>query len=327
MYCLNCGNKLEDGSSFCTECGAPVTDTASQAPGTTNASDQATRPIAAADPATQPMNAVGGAGSAVSPYAGAVNPAGAPQRVNSKSTIGKSPVAIALMILGAVIVVAVLIFVAFAMMTPGSDEVTGSDSAASIAQEAGAEASNSENGGSANKEDQTAGSESSASDSDSAVSAEASNSASPSSGANEAGASSARPNGEDPTKESESNYYKNKASSQDVHSGTIYTSGPGIVNSALPGLTSAEFTMPFYGVGVGSFKDYNNAYNAFQDLYASGKTARIIYTPDWSNLNPEPWYSVSLGTYWSEANAQLALSNAKTVNADAYIKYSGSYQG
>lgn len=55
-----------------------------------------------------------------------------------------------------------------------------------------------------------------------------------------------------------------------------------------------------------------------------GLNAFVVLTTDWSNLNSEPWYCVSLGSYSSQDAANAALPQAQAAYADAYVKYSGS---
>ena len=46
-------------------------------------------------------------------------------------------------------------------------------------------------------------------------------------------------------------------------------------------------------------------------------------TSEWENLNAEPWYAVTAGTFDSESEADDELSTVKELYEDAYIKYSG----
>ena len=50
-------------------------------------------------------------------------------------------------------------------------------------------------------------------------------------------------------------------------------------------------------------------------------------TTDWSNLNTEKFYVVTAGVYAAESDANAALASVQSVYPDAYVKYSGDFQG
>lgn len=59
----------------------------------------------------------------------------------------------------------------------------------------------------------------------------------------------------------------------------------------------------------------------------NGYDAQVFVTTDWSNLNSEKFYVVTAGVYLSESDANAALPSVQGFYPDAYVKYSGDYQG
>ncbi len=90
---------------------------------------------------------------------------------------------------------------------------------------------------------------------------------------------------------------------------------------------AAEVTTPFYGIWCQADKDYNEALRYASIMSQYGCTAQVFTTTDWSNLNKEKWYVVTAGVYYSEESANAALSSVRRVYPDAYVKYTGYYQG
>lgn len=84
---------------------------------------------------------------------------------------------------------------------------------------------------------------------------------------------------------------------------------------------------PFWGIWAEASKSESEAEGYAADWRARGFSAEVVLTTDWSNLNPEPWYCVTLGRYASESAAQSALANAQSAGSgDAYVKYSGEHK-
>lgn len=90
--------------------------------------------------------------------------------------------------------------------------------------------------------------------------------------------------------------------------------------------TSSERS-PFYGIWCHAAKRESNAQKEANALRKKGLDAQVFLTTDWSNLNSVPWYVVSAGTYSSKAEAKAALSKVQSIYSDAYVKYSGDWQG
>lgn len=90
-------------------------------------------------------------------------------------------------------------------------------------------------------------------------------------------------------------------------------------------------TIEFYGVWAYASKDLGEAIAFANDARGRGFDAEVFLTTDWENLNPEPWFVVSLGCAQTEAAAVGILENALYLPAggydDAYIKFSGAYVG
>lgn len=83
----------------------------------------------------------------------------------------------------------------------------------------------------------------------------------------------------------------------------------------------------FYGVWCMATKKQSSAENEANLLRNKGFNADVFVSTDWSNLNPEKWYVVSAGVYSSRADATNVLPSVKEICPDAYVKYSGEWQG
>lgn len=59
----------------------------------------------------------------------------------------------------------------------------------------------------------------------------------------------------------------------------------------------------------------------------NGFDAQVFVTTDWSNLNTEKWYVITAGIYGTKEAASAVLPDVQRVCSDAYIKYSGNWQG
>ena len=85
----------------------------------------------------------------------------------------------------------------------------------------------------------------------------------------------------------------------------------------------------YYAVFISAQKDREKCTPTINKLEEAGLIeSYIVYTPDFSGLNPEPYYVVTTGLYLSENDAKEELSKIKAAGfADAYVKYAGSYVG
>ena len=91
---------------------------------------------------------------------------------------------------------------------------------------------------------------------------------------------------------------------------------------------SPNDTDPFYGVWVGASKDRLECEEIASQLRSKGFEANVYDTLDWNNLNSEHWYVVTAGKFVEESTAQSALNSViKAGYADAYVKYSGDWNG
>ena len=87
-------------------------------------------------------------------------------------------------------------------------------------------------------------------------------------------------------------------------------------------------TTPFWGVWIGAFSYPENAEERMAEARANGlPEPRLEFSSDWSNLNQDGYYVVSVGSYQSSAEAEAVLEQARQYYADAYVKHSGDYQG
>ncbi len=85
----------------------------------------------------------------------------------------------------------------------------------------------------------------------------------------------------------------------------------------------------YYGVFVASFKTTDECLDTEMKLDDAGyRLCPIVYTPDFSELNPEPYYVVTAGMYSSKKDAEDTLADVKAAGfKDAYVKFAGTYTG
>jgi len=85
---------------------------------------------------------------------------------------------------------------------------------------------------------------------------------------------------------------------------------------------------PFYGVFVSAVKDSESAHEQLIKLGEIGYSAEIVYSPEWEELNPEPYFCVSAGRYDTKEKADSLLEYVKKDGyKDAYVKFSGDCNG
>lgn len=96
-------------------------------------------------------------------------------------------------------------------------------------------------------------------------------------------------------------------------------------NADIYELTSKEH----YGVFVSSAKAPENLESVMDKLEEAGfMESCIVYTPDLSGLNPEPYYVAAAGLYSTKSRAEEELSKVQAAGfKDAYVKNAGSYTG
>lgn len=83
----------------------------------------------------------------------------------------------------------------------------------------------------------------------------------------------------------------------------------------------------FYGIWCQASKDENELKSMAYHYEMSGFDTYICMTTDWSNLNQERWYAITAGKYATQEQAQSALAEVQQIYPEAYVKYSGTYQG
>lgn len=89
--------------------------------------------------------------------------------------------------------------------------------------------------------------------------------------------------------------------------------------------TWAVPTEPFWGIWTDASKDRAEVEAIAQRIHdQTGDKATVVLTTDWSNLNSEPWYVISMGRWSSQEDANAALPRIQANGyPDAYVKYSG----
>ena len=87
-----------------------------------------------------------------------------------------------------------------------------------------------------------------------------------------------------------------------------------------------NYNTPFYGIWVYASKSCNEASSFANDVFLNGFNSYTEITTNWSNLNDEKWYVVTVGKYSTENEAIKKLSAVKKKYPDAYVKYSGEYK-
>ena len=97
--------------------------------------------------------------------------------------------------------------------------------------------------------------------------------------------------------------------------------------SGSPGSSFLQEPKPFYGIWYGASKDRREMQQLADALAEKGFSAKVFLTTDWSGLNAEPWYAATAGTYETKAAAENALPMVQAYYPDAYVKYTGSWQG
>lgn len=83
----------------------------------------------------------------------------------------------------------------------------------------------------------------------------------------------------------------------------------------------------FWGVWCKASEQYEAVESVADELISKGYYAQVVLTSDWSELNQDTWYAVTSGMYGTEEEAVAALSQIQNIYGDAYVKYSGEYQG
>ena len=84
---------------------------------------------------------------------------------------------------------------------------------------------------------------------------------------------------------------------------------------------------PFYVIWCGAAKTEAEAQKQAKKIRENGFDAQVFVTTDWSNLNTETWYVITSGIYGTKEAASAVLQDVQRVCSDAYIKYSGNWQG
>ncbi|MCR5357066.1 MAG: SPOR domain-containing protein [Lachnospiraceae bacterium] len=115
----------------------------------------------------------------------------------------------------------------------------------------------------------------------------------------------------------------------------VFTTDDIVFNEDSFGMYSPEGTaVPFlssdyYGVFISAFKNRDDCLKTEMELEDAGyHLCPVVYTPDFSMLNPEPYYVVCAGIFTNELKADELLKEIKSDGfKDAYVKEAGQYIG
>lgn len=91
--------------------------------------------------------------------------------------------------------------------------------------------------------------------------------------------------------------------------------------------SSQSSISPFYGIWCGAAKTEAEAQKQAKKIRENGFDAQVFVTTDWRNLNTEKWYVITAGIYGTKEAASAVLQDVQRVCSDAYIKYTGNWQG
>lgn len=84
---------------------------------------------------------------------------------------------------------------------------------------------------------------------------------------------------------------------------------------------------PFWGIWIGAYHTQAEADALAREAYDRGYDPVVCLTTDWSSLNSQPYYVVSLGQCPTQEYAENIRVAAQDAYPDAYVKYTGAYQG
>ena len=91
--------------------------------------------------------------------------------------------------------------------------------------------------------------------------------------------------------------------------------------------SSQSSISPFYGICCGAPKTDSDAQKQAKKIREKGGDAEVLGATDWSKRNNEKWYVITAGIYGTKEAASAVLQDVQRVCSDAYIKYSGNWQG
>lgn len=133
------------------------------------------------------------------------------------------------------------------------------------------------------------------------------------------------------TEETDSNNTEDIPSIDDEYTVSFTTKEKNTVKTTEDTLTeprdSSIRTEPFYAILCSASQNHSEAEKSVKKLTDNGYDANIILTTDWSDLNSEPWFVVTVGYYNTKEDAQNELISVQKIFPDAYIKYTGSWIG
>ena len=87
-----------------------------------------------------------------------------------------------------------------------------------------------------------------------------------------------------------------------------------------------DYANGFYGIWTAAEKDKDSAVEKARDLWFAGFDSYVAYSPEWADLNDDPYFCVTAGRYATEKEAKDALDELQADGyPDAYVKFSGAH--
>lgn len=87
-----------------------------------------------------------------------------------------------------------------------------------------------------------------------------------------------------------------------------------------------DYANGFYGIWTAAEKDRDSALERAQGLCTIGYSSYVAYSPEWADLNDDPYFCVTAGRYETEKEAMDELDELKASGyKDAYVKFSGAH--
>ena len=115
---------------------------------------------------------------------------------------------------------------------------------------------------------------------------------------------------------------------QGIKAGELLHSGDTVVLYVSGESTEVSNGFPaFWGVWIGAEKNLSKANEMVGEAWSLGVEASLVITAEWSELDSELGYMIVAGSYQTEEEAKEHLSEVTQDYPEAYVKYSGDYEG
>lgn len=119
-----------------------------------------------------------------------------------------------------------------------------------------------------------------------------------------------------------------------VHSGYVVTNPADCTKASQSSTETSKkssetdiYHKPFYGIICAAFESEENALDELEKCRHNLEKTEIVVSTDWSGFNTKKYYLVLGGKYNTRGEAEAELKNVREFYPDAYVNYSGSYQG